>query len=456
MSRFDFNVDNISQEKVLVFNNIVALAVMVLMGATYGSRGHIPLLIVYICIFLATLIVNFVLKNKIPFKIQIYTVIGAEIAGILAPSAFGMGSSDIFLTSVVTIAMTGLFFEHKATFITSAITSGLLLITIVFKGYFLPNYDLISLIKSMLFVIIGLVCINLMVKLGNSKIEQANNNTYESERMVMDLGAKMDQINAAEIEKKKLIADIKDISSRVTLTSSEMFNVIESLSNGSIKQAAAIDQMANTVSEISTATKANAEDAREAKRHSGIANKHISEGNTKMEAMINAMDEIYTASEQIEKIINDINDIAFQTNILALNAAVEAARAGDAGKGFAVVADEVRILANRSAEAVDSTSDMIENTLKAVENGKKIANSTSASLDKIVTTSAEIITLIEKIDCACESQSLAISDIEEGLNNVSTVVQMNTATAEESASSTQEMSNQAANLEKLIQKFSRN
>lgn len=179
----------------------------------------------------------------------------------------------------------------------------------------------------------------------------------------------------------------------------------------------------------------------------------LEQGKKQMEQMTTAMAQINDSASEISKIIKAIEDIAFQTNILALNAAVEAARAGSAGKGFAVVADEVRNLAAKSADAAKDTTELIEKTLQVVENGSVLTGRTQESLDSVVAGAENVTADIRKISDASREQELAINTIKDGITQISTVVQSNSATSEESAAASEELASQAQILKRLIGSF---
>lgn len=251
----------------------------------------------------------------------------------------------------------------------------------------------------------------------------------------------------------RLMVSINQSSNQV-LNGSEQISIgAQALSQGAVEQAASVEELAATINEIYEQFKKNAVSADLAKDRSIEASSKVKESNEKMKTLMAAISQINQRSDEIRKIIKTIEDIALQTNLLALNAAVEAARAGTAGKGFAVVADEVRELAGKSGEAARNTTELIEETIKAVENGTVLANDTANSMQNVIEETQKATNLMNQIAEASVNQSTAVGEVAQGIDQISSVVQTNSATAEESAAASEQLSMQSKELKTLVSHF---
>ena len=235
--------------------------------------------------------------------------------------------------------------------------------------------------------------------------------------------------------------------------SAQVSDSAQTFSEGAADQAGSIDELAAAINEISYQVRETAANMEAARRLTAKAGEQVAVSNRQMEEMLLAMGEIGAKTEQIRAINNTIEEIAFQTNILALNAAVEAAHAGESGKGFAVVAGEVRRLAGKSTDAAKRTSDLIDGTVQAVEKGRKIANITAESLHNVVESTNEVLNTVDKIDEAAQHQAGSIVQVTQEIDQISYVVQNNSATSEESAAASEELSGQAQMLKELVGRF---
>ncbi|WP_444658265.1 methyl-accepting chemotaxis protein [Caproiciproducens sp. R2] len=249
------------------------------------------------------------------------------------------------------------------------------------------------------------------------------------------------------------LSEINQASEQVLSGSNQVSDGAQSMAQGAAEQAEEVERLASSVAAISEQVKSNAEHTANAGQNVSQVRCEIDSSSRHMSEMMEAISQISDSSSQIGKIIRVIDDIAFQTNILALNAAVEAARAGAAGKGFAVVADEVRNLAGKSAQAAKNITSLIEKSVQQIENGTVIANQTAESLFQVVNATNVVFDAVEKISQASGYQSDAVGQIKRGIDNISSVVQTNSATAEESAAASEELSGQARELKKLVDRF---
>lgn len=246
---------------------------------------------------------------------------------------------------------------------------------------------------------------------------------------------------------------INEMTMQVDAGAEQISNGAQALAQGSTEQASSVETVSAGIGDITNAIHQSADNAASAQENADSAQRELQNSNDMMKQMVAAMETIDKKSAEIQKIVKMIDDIAFQTNILSLNASVEAARAGEAGKGFAVVAGEVGNLAKKSADAVKSTTALIDETIAAVKNGSEIVQKTAESMQKSSEVTEKVTVLMKQIAEASEQEANEIAQINESIDQISKVVQTNAATAEESAAASEELTGQSGSLKEMIGKF---
>ena len=283
---------------------------------------------------------------------------------------------------------------------------------------------------------------------GNFAVQSMDENMY-----VADYASILQSYREINQNLKNVFGSINQVAADVESGSEQIANGSVALSQGATEQASTLEELSASIYALSTRISAQAQKAGNIESYFGEVSEKISDENQQMGEMLLAMEEIEDKSNQVERIIKAIDDIAFQTNILALNAAIEAARAGVYGKGFAVVADEVRNLAGKSADAAAETSVLIESTINAVKKGVNIVDHAAKTLGDVMDGSEKSKEMVSEIAGSMVTDAKSVSEVSKGLEEVSKVVQQNSATSEESSASSQDLNENAASLKEMISRI---
>lgn len=289
---------------------------------------------------------------------------------------------------------------------------------------------------------------NHLYKMGQGDFHEEIAGTYSGDFVVMEKS-----IKAIRNSLRDTLLQISRSAETVASGAAQVSNGAQSLSQGATEQASAVQELSVTISDISENAKQTEESVGKAGHYVNQAGAQLSNSVEYVQELNYAMEKISNSATEIGKIIDAIENIAFQTNILALNAAVEAARAGSAGKGFAVVSDEVRNLASKSDEAAKATKELIESAIASVMEGSQVVSKVTESLNKTSVLAENVTVNMNVVVEAIENQTAAIAQVTEGIDQISSVVQNTSSTSVESASTSQELSDQSMLMNNLVRKF---
>jgi methyl-accepting chemotaxis protein len=266
----------------------------------------------------------------------------------------------------------------------------------------------------------------------------------------------IDIYNAFELFESHMadtVVGIQQVAEQVESGAQQVSATSMELAQGATDQATVMQEFTSTLEGVSNQVAENADYAEDISRRVEQVGVEISATNDKMRDMVKSMEEIEESSQKIRQIIDTINDVASQTNLLALNASIEAARAGEAGRGFAVVANQVTALATQSAEAAKESTQLIEASIREVENGMSLTASIAQQQESVATNTQTIVEEVENVATTLKSQNDSFVQLSDGITQINDVIQTNSATSQECAASSQEMSGQASVLDGLVRGF---
>ncbi len=286
-----------------------------------------------------------------------------------------------------------------------------------------------------------------------SQLSSGNFDVEVQEPFIGDFRSIEESLSSFTSSMSSVLANINHAEQKVSGNAAQLSGGAQALAQGATEQASAVQQLYATLDELSKGAEDNVKTAAHAQENARLTGDQVTLSSHQMEDMVAAMEDISAASREIGKIIATIENIAFQTNILALNAAVEAARAGTAGKGFAVVSSEVRSLATQSDQAAKATKELIENSVQAAERGSRIVGEVSQTLNQTLELVMQSNKEIRVIAEAVEREATSIAQVTDGISQISSVVQTNSASSEESAAVSNELFDQVKVLQEQTRRF---
>lgn len=289
---------------------------------------------------------------------------------------------------------------------------------------------------------------NALIALGKGQLNYVPQTEFKGD--FIKLG---DSVSEITVLLRDSIQQIGSSAELVSGGAEQVSNGAQALARGAAEQASSVEELAVSINEIADSVRDNADSAVQSSRVADSVGHRIMESDVQMKALTEAVEHVKMNSREINKIVKEIEDIAFQTNILALNASVEAARAGEAGKGFSVVAGEIRRLASKTTAASRLTAELIEKNAEAVNTGMEKASAAAETLQESVEGAKQVSAMVDKISEVCVQQADAITQIHKSIELISEIVQGNSATSEESAAASEELSAQAQVLKEMVEQF---
>ena len=453
MAGFENSSNKQATEKMVKIHIIAVVSVCIAFGIVNIVSRYAVLGILIIIAGIAAGAVTVFIKDKTSTTTRGIILSTVQLIIIIIMSTAKHEMQSVFSLMVASVAMAGIYFDKKNIAIQWVVMNIPVVLGIFLNDFFFGGVEAEIIIKGIMGLNIGAIIVMYLVNCSLRFINESAEATDKTEKLLDRVKLQMSEEEQMMERQKQVVNNIAQISERVNSSSALMLEVANKLNSASEEQEQTISEITESVAEISTETERGLEESENASKAALKSTALVHESNKEMQNMLEAMSEITESSHKIESIIKTIEDIAFQTNILALNAAVEAARAGAAGKGFAVVADEVRNLANRSAEAVQNTSTLIQSSIESVEKGTDLAKRAAHKMSGVMETAESSAEHARRIAELTNRQTQAIESVRAQLEQISIIISQNSHTSVESADIARSVADEASMMNDIVKDF---